>query len=78
MSRTIKKGVSAMNKFARVIVPSSLALALMSSAHAAIDVTEATAGIADAQTAVLAVLGTMITMAAAVYGVKKVLRLIGR
>jgi hypothetical protein len=78
MSRTIKKGVSEMNKFARVIVSSSLALALMSSAHAAIDVTGATAGIADAQTAVLAVLGTMITMAAAVYGVKKVLRLIGR
>lgn len=48
------------------------------SAFAVIDVTAATAGIADAQTAVLAVLAVMVTMSAAVYGVKKVLRLIGR
>lgn len=47
-------------------------------AHAAIDVTAATTGISDAQTAVLAVLAAMITMAAAIYGVKKVLRLLGR
>lgn len=45
---------------------------------AAVDVTAATAGIADAQTAVLSVLGVMITMAAAIFGVKKVLRLLGR
>jgi hypothetical protein len=67
---------SQMNKFARVIVPASVALAVMSSANAAVDVTAATAGIADAQTAVLAVLATMITMAAAIFGVRKVLRLI--
>lgn len=54
------------------------AVVLASQAHAAVDVTAATAGIADAQTAVLAVLGVMITMAAAVFGVRKVLRLIGR
>lgn len=53
------------------------ALVLSSGAHAAIDVTAATAGITDAQTAVLAVLAAMITMAAAVYGVKKVLHLLG-
>lgn len=53
-------------------------LAVSSGAHAAIDVSAATTGIADAQTAVLAVLATMITMGAAVFGVKKVLRLIGR
>lgn len=46
-------------------------------ANAAIDVTSATAGITDAQTAVLAVLAAMITMAAAIYGVKKVLHLLG-
>jgi len=66
-----------MNKtFARV-VGGSLALAAGSS-FAAIDVTAATSGVADAQTAVLAVLAVMITMAAAIFGVKKVLRLLGR
>lgn len=48
------------------------------SAHAVIDTAAATTGISDAQTAVLVVLGAMITMGAAVYGVKKILRLIGR
>ncbi|MFN4349740.1 MAG: hypothetical protein ACK4F6_02900 [Hylemonella sp.] len=57
----------------------SLMLGLLSGpAHAAIDVTAATAGVADAQTAVLAVLAVMITMAAAIFGVRKVLRLLGR
>ena len=53
-------------------------LALSQGAFAAIDVTAATTGVSDAQTAVLAVLAAMITMAAAIYGVKKVLRLLGR
>ena len=48
------------------------------SSFAVIDVAAATTGISDAQTAVLAVLAAMITMAAAIYGVKKVLRLLGR
>lgn len=47
-------------------------------AFAVIDVTAATDGIADAQVAVLAVLAAMIVMAAAVWGVRKVLRLLGR
>lgn len=42
--------------------------------HAALDVTAATAGISDAQTAVLAVIAAMLTMGIAVWGVKKVLR----
>lgn len=71
-----------MNNFARFFRPSRVAaLAVVSApllSHAAIDVTAATTGISDAQTAVLAVLAAMITMAAAVFGVKKVLRLIGR
>lgn len=54
------------------------ALVLSHGAQAAIDVTAATTGVSDAQTAVLAVLAAMITMAAAIYGVKKVLRLLGR
>lgn len=55
------------------------ALAVLGSpAFAAIDVTAATAGVTDAQTAVLAVLAVMITMAAAIFGVKKVLKLLGR
>lgn len=47
-------------------------------AFAAIDVTAATAGVSDAQTAVLAVLAVMITMAAAIFGVKKVLSLLNQ
>ncbi|NBW79613.1 MAG: hypothetical protein EBR27_11470 [Betaproteobacteria bacterium] len=54
------------------------ASAAVVSAHAAIDTAPATAGIADAQTAVLAVLGSMITMAAAIFGVRKVLGLINK
>ncbi len=66
-----------MNKtFSRIL---GLALvAGVSASHAAIDVTAATGGVADAQTAVLAVLAVMITMSAAIFGVKKVLRLLGR
>ena len=48
------------------------------SAFAAIDVTAATGGVADAQAAVLTVLAAMVGMAAAIYGVKKVLGLLGR
>lgn len=67
-----------MNKtFARVGSGAAL-LALTVPAFAAIDVTAATTGVTDAQTAVLAVLAVMITMAAAIFGVKKVLRLLGR
>jgi len=45
---------------------------------AAVDIAAATTGIADAQTAVLGVLAVMITMAAAIFGVRKVLKLLGR
>jgi len=62
---------------ARLLAIPAFVLASVSS-HAAIDVTAATTGISDAQTAVLAVLAAMITMAAAIYGVRKVLRLLGR
>lgn len=67
------------NLYRRLAVVASGASALVvGSAHAAIDTTAATGGITDAQTAVLVVLGAMITMAAAIYGVKKILRLLGR
>jgi protein-L-isoaspartate O-methyltransferase len=67
-----------MNKIVALrVAAGSLALAAASS-FAAIDVTAATTGVTDAQTAVLAVMGVMITMAAAIYGVKKVLALLGR
>jgi len=65
-----------MNNFKKL---GALTLALVAgSSFAAVDITAATGGIADAQTAVLAVLAVMITMAAAVFGVRKVLKLIGR
>ncbi len=67
------------NLSARVAAPyvGAGALVLAASSHATIDVTAATTGISDAQVAVLAVLAAMITMAAAIYGVRKVLRLLG-
>ena len=55
---------------------SAVLLATAAPAFAVVDITAATDGIAAAQVAVLAVLAVMITMAAAVYGVRKVLRLI--
>lgn len=80
-SETLKdKIMNKVQKFGRIAAVSAasvVALLLSTGANAAIDVAAATAGIADAQTAVLAVLGTMITMAAAVFGVRKVLNLIG-
>jgi len=66
-----------MNKIALRVGAGALAL-VSASSFAAIDVTAATTGISDAQTAVLAVLAAMVTMGAAIYGVKKVLRLLGR
>jgi len=69
---------SKLAKVAGVSLASFGALVLSTGAQAAIDVTAATTGISDAQTAVLAVLSAMVTMGAAVYGIKKVLRLLGR
>lgn len=66
MNMNIKRGLLAVG-----------ALVAVGSANAAIDITAATAGVADAQTAVLGVLAVMITMAAAIFGVKKVLSLLG-
>ena len=54
------------------------ALVPMLSHAAAIDISAATTGITDAQTAVLAVIAAMITMAVAVWGVRKVLKFFGR
>lgn len=67
-----------MNKIATRLGALSLVSLASLPAFAAVDVTAATTGVGDAQTAVLAVLAVMITMAAAVFGVKKVLRLLGR
>jgi len=66
-----------MNKYFPRVVAGGLALASLSS-MAVSDVAAATTGISDAQTAVLSVLAAMVTMAAAIYGVKRVLRLLGR
>lgn len=76
-----KRAVGAVVAFKDRAVASLVAgLALSSTgAHAVvIDTAAATTGITNAQVAVLVVLGAMITMSAAVYGVKKILRLLGR
>ena len=52
-------------------------LAATSASAGAIDTTAALAGVSDAQTAVVAVIGGMITFAIAVYGLKRVWRLFG-
>jgi len=52
--------------------------ALSLPASAAIDIGSAIAGVNDAQDAVLGVLAVMITMAAAIFGTRKVLKLMGR
>lgn len=70
-------GVSQMNKNIQRGLLAVGVLASVGAANAAVDITAATTGIGDAQTAVLAVLGTMITMAAAIFGVRKVLKFLG-
>jgi len=65
-----------MKNFFKLAVPASLLAA--GSSFAVIDITAATTGVADAETAVLGVLAVMITMGAAIYGVKKVRSLLGR
>lgn len=73
-----------MNKFqslakvAGVSLATFGALVLSTGAQAAIDITTATAGVGDASTAVLAILALMITMAAGIYGVRKVMGLFGK
>ena len=54
------------------------AVTIATASHAAIDVSTATTGITDAQTAVIIVIGAMITFAGARYGLRKVLGLLGR
>lgn len=53
-------------------------LALTAPAFAAIDTTAAVGGVTDAQTAIIVVLGAMITMVAAIFGLKKIKGLLGR
>lgn len=72
-----------MNKFARISkFPQRAALAAVLAApllsHAAIDTATATTGISDASAAVATVIGAMITMAAAIFGLYKVYGLINR
>lgn len=42
-----------------------------------IDITSAMAAIADAETAIVSVIGSMIVLGAGIYGLKKIIRLIG-
>lgn len=72
------KEINRLARIAGVSAGAFAGLVLSQGAQAAIDVSTATAGIADAQTAVLAVLAVMITMAAAIFGVRKVLKMFGR
>jgi hypothetical protein len=66
-----------MKKFVRSASIASVLGALLmaaSSANAAIDTTAALAGITDAQTALLAVLGGVLTLGIAVWGTRKVVK----
>lgn len=66
-----------MKRFYALFAVIVAAFTFTSSAFAAIDIAPALTGISDAQVAVLAVLAAMIVMAAAVFGVRKVLALLG-
>ncbi len=48
------------------------------SAHAVIDVTAVTTGITDAQTAILAVIGGMLSLSVAIFGLAKVYAFVKR
>lgn len=62
---------------ARTVLVSGLAFGASAPAWAALDITAATTGITDATVAVVAVIGAMIVMGAAFFGLKKIKALIG-
>lgn len=64
----------------RNIIKAAAAVAALSAtaAHAAIDVTTTTAGITEAQTAVLAIIGALTGLSVAIFGVSKVYSFIKR
>lgn len=67
MNRNIIKGLAVVG-----------ALSIGSAANAAIDVTTATAGITDASTALLAVVGALMSLSVALFGITKVYAFIKR
>ncbi len=65
--------------FASLVAMLALSMLVFSpSAFAVIDISAATGGIADAQTALLALLGALIALSAAIFGVVKVYGFIRR
>lgn len=66
----------AQSSFSRGLVALCVGMAALS-ANAAIDTTAATGGIADASTAVLAVIAALTTMAVSIWAVRKVMKLFG-
>lgn len=58
--------------FAPLFAFMALMLGMIGSAHAAVDTTAALAGVTDAQTALLALLGGFIALSSAIFGVAKV------
>lgn len=63
---------------ALVLAPLAMLLGFMSQAHAVIDVTGVTAGITDAQTAVLAIIGALLTLSIAIFGIVKVYNFVSK
>jgi hypothetical protein len=53
-------------------------LIAMNAAHAAIDISGATTGITEAQTAILAIIGALLAMSVAIFGIVKVYAFISR
>jgi shikimate kinase len=62
---------------AKVLAVVSLAMAA-AAANAAVDITAATTGVSDAQTALLSLLGAFMGLSAAIYGVVKVYRFLSK
>lgn len=62
-----------MNSLSRALaVATAVALVGVGNANAAIDITTATAGITDAGTALLSLLGALIALSASIFGIVKV------
>jgi hypothetical protein len=80
VNRTVHFNLSRASKLAAkvgVSIVGFAALVASQGARAAIDIAAATTGISDAQTAVLAVVAALLTMAIAVWGIRKVLKFFG-
>lgn len=62
--------------FSFAIAPLVMLLGLVTQAHAAVDITAVLAGVTDAGTAILAVIGALLVLSTSIFGIVKVYKFV--